>query len=285
MSTIDKAIAFAARAHSGQCRKGTKIPYIVHPLGVARILIQFGCPDHVVIAGILHDTVEDTPVTIDEIRREFDRDVADLVDAATEPDNKAVWEIRKSHTIGMVQSLSDEAAILVLADKLDNIRAIKEDLEANGEVVWERFKRPRERQTWYYESLAAAFEDRSADEKSQTLLKHFKTEVDEVFGCVSQGLHGRDDMSKPEAALTERDALNIFRRHIEQDKPAVAIHSITDKPPENCRAYNFLPGEGCWFITCSSHLSPGAMICSTRIIAVSKTTGEIVYDGSANDEG
>lgn len=126
MSKIDKAIAFAVRAHSGQCRKGTRIPYIVHPLGVARILIQCGCPDHVVIAGILHDTVEDTPVTIEEIRREFGRDVAALVDAATEPDNNAAWENRKKRTIEMVQTLSDEAAILVLADKLDNIRAIRE---------------------------------------------------------------------------------------------------------------------------------------------------------------
>ena len=284
MSNIDKAITFAARAHSGQYRKGTKIPYIVHPLGVARILIQCGCPDHVVIAGILHDTVEDTSMTIEEIGREFGRDVAALVDAATEPDNTAVWEIRKSHTIGMVQTLSDEAAILVLADKVDNIRAIKEDLEANGEVVWERFKRPGERQKWYYESLAAAFEDRSADVQSCTLLKRFKAEVDEVFGGVSQGLHGRDDMSKPEAALTERDALNIFRRHIEQDKPAVAIHSITDKLSENCHAYG-LPVQDCWFITCSPHRFPGTMICSSRIIAVSKTTGEVVYDGSANDEG
>lgn len=92
----------------------------------------------------------------------------------------------------MVQSLSDEAAILVLADKLDNIRAIKEDLEANGEVVWKRFKRPRARQKWYYESLAVVFTDRSSDEKSQTLLKRFKAEVDRVFGGAHHGLHGRD---------------------------------------------------------------------------------------------
>ncbi len=283
MNTIDKAIAFAARAHSGQCRKGTRIPYIVHPLGVARILIQCGCPDHVVLSGILHDTVEDTPVTLEEIRQGFGCDVAALVDAATEPDRNDTWENRKKHTIGMVKTLSEEAAILVLADKLDNIRAIREDLEANGKAVWDRFKRPREWQKWYYESLAAAFAGRSADQQSQCLLKHFKTEVERVFGGLSHGLHGRDSVNKSKAVLTERDALNIFRRYTEQDRPAVAIHSVTDKPSENCRAYG-LPGQDCWFITCLPHRSPGTMICSSRIIAISKTTGEVVYDGSANDE-
>lgn len=180
MNTIDKAIVFAARAHSGQRRKGTRIPYIVHPLGVARILIQRGCPDHVVLSGILHDTVEDTPVTLEEIRQGFGCDVAALVDAATESDRNDTWENRKKHTIGMVHTLSDEAAILVLADKLDNIRAIREDLEANGEAVWDRFKRPREQQKWYYESLAAAFAGRSADQQ-QSLLNRFKAEVERVF--------------------------------------------------------------------------------------------------------
>lgn len=190
MKKIDTAIEFAARAHSGQCRKGTRIPYIVHPLGVARILIQRGCPDHVVIAGILHDTVEDTPVTIEEIRQGFGRDIAALVNAATEPDRNETWENRKTHTIGMVKTLSEEAAILVLADKLDNIRAIREDLEANGKAVWDRFKRPREWQKWYYESLAAAFAGRSINQQSQTLLKRFKTEVEQVFGDVSHDWHG-----------------------------------------------------------------------------------------------
>lgn len=78
--------------------------------------------------------------------------------------------------------------------------------------------------------------------------------------------------------------MDIFRRHIEQDKPAARICNVTDEPPENCRAYG-LPGQDCWFLTCPSHRSPGTMICSSRIIAVSKTTGEVVYDASSNDEG
>jgi len=65
---ISQAIEFAAGAHRGQYRKGSKIPYNIHPLNVGKILIEHGCFDEVVIAGILHDTVEDTPVTLDNIR-------------------------------------------------------------------------------------------------------------------------------------------------------------------------------------------------------------------------
>jgi len=183
---IFKAIKFAARAHRGQYRKGTKIPYIVHPLGVAKILIEYGCPEHAVIAGILHDTVEDTPVTLDEIKRTFGWDIADLVEAASEPGKTDTWENRKNHTIGMLKTLSGEAAILVLADKLDNIRAIREDYERHGESLWRRFNRPRDQQKWYYENLAGAFSDSLTDERSHNILDIFKTEVARVFGSEIQ---------------------------------------------------------------------------------------------------
>ena len=103
---IFKAIGFAVKAHSGQYRKGTKLPYIVHPLGVAKILIEYGCPEQLIVAGILHDAVEDTHVSLHEIKHLFGWDVADLVEAASEPDKSDTWENRKKHTIGMLQSLS-----------------------------------------------------------------------------------------------------------------------------------------------------------------------------------
>ena len=183
---IFKAIEFAARAHSGQYRKGTQIPYIVHPLSVAKILIENGCPEHTVVAGILHDTVEDTPVTLDEIKETFGLDIANLVEAASEPDKTDTWENRKTHTIGMLKTLSEEATILVLADKLDNIRAIRQDYERHGEPIWRRFKRPRDQQKWYYENLAEAFTDSLTDERSRNLLGVFKAEVVRVFGSEIQ---------------------------------------------------------------------------------------------------
>jgi len=179
---IFKAIEFAARAHAGQYRKGTNIPYIVHPLGVAKILIEYGSPDHMTIAGILHDTIEDTPITLEQIKAIFGSAVADLVEAASEPDKSDTWENRKEHTIEHLKTLPHETVILALADKLDNIRAIREDLERNGEDLWGRFNRPREQQKWYYESLVSVISARLTDENSLPLIDLFRREVIRVFG-------------------------------------------------------------------------------------------------------
>ena len=123
------AIGLAAQAHHRQVRKGTEIPYIVHPLAVAGILIRAGSPEHVVIAGVLHDTIEDTPVSIDLIRSQFGPSVAELVLAVSEPDKQAPWETRKSHTLDTLGStLQPETLVVALADKLDNIRAIRDGL-------------------------------------------------------------------------------------------------------------------------------------------------------------
>lgn len=80
-----KAFSYAYDAHLGQPRKNTKIPYIVHPMDVASILMKHNAPDHVVIAGILHDVIEDGGKTISEISNLFGENVAKLVDGASKP--------------------------------------------------------------------------------------------------------------------------------------------------------------------------------------------------------
>jgi len=179
---IFKAIEFAARAHTGQNRKGTKIPYIVHPLGVAKVLIDHGSPDYLVAAGILHDTTEDTPVTLEQITETFGPRIAELVKDSSEPDKSKKWEDRKKHTIEQLETISNEAVILALADKLDNIRAIREDLERSGESVWKRFNAPKDQQKWYYESLVRVISSRLTDEHSMPMLNLFRQEVTRVFG-------------------------------------------------------------------------------------------------------
>jgi (p)ppGpp synthase/HD superfamily hydrolase len=182
-SKLYDAIELAARAHHRQVRKGTEIPYVVHPLAVAGILIRAKGPESLVIAGILHDTVEDTPVTIDEIRSEFGQAVADLVLGLSEPDKQASWEERKSHTLDYLRNTATDDVLLVsIADKLDNIRAIREGLESNGESFWLRFNRPKDLQAWYYLSLAEVFSQRIAAEPGSALLGMFLREVRQVFG-------------------------------------------------------------------------------------------------------
>ncbi len=181
-SRLYDAIELAARAHHNQVRKGTEIPYVVHPLAVAGLLIRLECPEHTVIAALLHDVLEDTPVTVEELRSHFGREVAELVIALSEPDKKAPWEDRKAHTIRYLgNQAGDEVLLVALADKLDNIRAIREGLESDGDAFWRRFNRPQEKQKWYYESLEAAFSTKVSREPALTLLSAFKAEVDKVF--------------------------------------------------------------------------------------------------------
>lgn len=180
--TLYDAIELAARAHHRQVRKGTEIPYIVHPLAVATLLIRVESPEPLVIAALLHDVVEDTPLTIREIRARFGPQVADLVSALSEPDKKASWEDRKAHTIDYLEKhANDDVLTVSLADKLDNIRAIREGLESDGEPFWARFNRPREKQKWYYQRLDEVFAKRISREPALTLLAAFKVEVKRVF--------------------------------------------------------------------------------------------------------
>jgi (p)ppGpp synthase/HD superfamily hydrolase len=180
------AIELAAQAHHRQVRKGTEIPYLAHPLAVAGILIRAGSPEHVVIAGVLHDTIEDTPISIEVIRSRFGQRVADLVLAVSEPDKLAPWEMRKSHTLDTLGSTPlPEALLIALADKLDNIRAIRDGLHLDGRDVWARFNRPRSQQEWYYRGLASIFSRRVTRDPGAALAVEFMREVEQVFAAVA----------------------------------------------------------------------------------------------------
>ena len=98
---FEQALAFAAQAHAAvhQERKGTDFPYVAHPIRVAEILDRFGCSEDVIVAGFLHDTIEDTDVTAEEISAAFGPRVAGLVTAVSEPDKSLPWKTRKQHTI------------------------------------------------------------------------------------------------------------------------------------------------------------------------------------------
>ena len=175
------AIEFAAKAHRMQLRKGTNLPYIVHPLRVATILLENGCSAAAVIAGILHDTVEDTPVTLREISRGFGDDVARIVEGVSEDKSKS-WEQRKAHTIESMKTAPMDVLLVTCADKLDNIQSIRDDLALNGEQVWKKFNRPKQQQEKYYRGLAEVLVRRADGEPSSRLFHRLRREVDELFG-------------------------------------------------------------------------------------------------------
>src|SRR5574344_199794 len=100
MNIKEKALIYATRAHKGQVRKTEpEKEMIIHPIGVANILEEYGCDDNVIAAGYLHDVVEDTKYTLEDIEKEFGEDIKNLVDAASESDKSLSWEERKLETI------------------------------------------------------------------------------------------------------------------------------------------------------------------------------------------
>ncbi|WP_249226665.1 gamma-glutamylcyclotransferase family protein [Alicyclobacillus mengziensis] len=175
---VERAVQVSARAHSGQTRKGSGTPYIVHPVSVAMILMRAGCDEEVVAAGLLHDTVEDTDLTLADVRVQFGERVAKLVAGASEPDKSQPWEARKRHTIAFLTQAPDDVRVLVCADKLDNVRSIRQDAERLGEVVWSRFHRGRKDQEWYYRSIVESLSVAS----EFPMLQELQDEVNLLFG-------------------------------------------------------------------------------------------------------
>jgi len=154
----EQALAFAAEAHAGvhQERKGTRFPYVAHPIRVAESLARFGLGDDVVVARLLHDTIEDTDVTADEIAAVFGARVAALVQSVSEPDKSLPWKQRKEHTLARLRDEDDpDMLALTAADKLDNVRSITDTLRHLGQGrTWDLFKEGRGEQHRYYRTLA-----------------------------------------------------------------------------------------------------------------------------------
>lgn len=146
---IHRGIEFAVQAHGEQKRKGSEIPYIVHPFETALILAQAGADRKLVCAGLLHDTLEDTAITYEQLEQEFGTEVADLVQGRSE-DKSQTWEVRKSTTISNIKHLTYDGKLLICADKLSNMRSIAADYRQIGEELWKRFRRGKQSQEWYY---------------------------------------------------------------------------------------------------------------------------------------
>ena len=181
---IDKAIRFAAAAHQDMRRKGNAQPYIFHPLEVLNLVSMMTLDDEVLCAAVLHDTVEDAGVTIDDIRREFGERVADMV--ATETEDKRdhlakedTWKIRKEEAIEKIRQTGDIGAKMVcLADKVSNLRSFHMGLLDEGEDFWNLFNQKDPMQHyWYYSELRDAL----GELKDQGVYKEYCFLIDTIF--------------------------------------------------------------------------------------------------------
>lgn len=183
-SILDKALRFAIDAHSGFERRGKGYPYIVHPMEAVAIVATITADQELLAAAALHDVVEDTKYTENDIRKEFGDRVATLV--ASESDlvieNKSEaesWEDRKQYAIDRLKNLSRDAKIVAIGDKLSNARAMLHDYESMGEKLWSKFHVTDPKlHKWHYEGLR----DAMADLKGTIPYEEFSKIVDELFG-------------------------------------------------------------------------------------------------------
>ena len=157
---LNKAIVFATEAHEGQFRKGTHIPYILHPIEAAAIVGTMTTDDEIIAGAVLHDVVEDTDTTVDEIKELFGKRVAEL--EASESENKredkpaeSTWKIRKQETLDHLKTAPIDVKMITLGDKLSNIRAIYRDYYTIGDKLWQRFnQKDKKEHYWYYQGIA-----------------------------------------------------------------------------------------------------------------------------------
>jgi len=162
-SLLDRAILFAVQAHAGTPRRGKGFPYVVHPMEAMVIAATMTDDQEVLAAAALHDVVEDTDVTLDELRAQFGERVACLVD--TESDRFAQgkdWRARKEESLQRLREASRDGKIVALGDKLSNMRAIARDFTSKGEVFWDLFHiKEKSAHAWRYHALLDALSDLS----------------------------------------------------------------------------------------------------------------------------
>jgi (p)ppGpp synthase/HD superfamily hydrolase len=192
---ISEAFEFASAAHKEGFRKGKMVPYIVHPLDVFSILLKNGATEDLAIAGLLHDVLEDTSRTRDEVRKNFGDAVGNLVEGASESEKltkgvsndekKKTWKLRKTERIEKVKNSGRDLRLLICADKLSNIRDLLEDLHSDGENIWTKFNSSKDEQSWYYHEMASAMATPSGNESdiSKTIMYgELQRCIHEVFG-------------------------------------------------------------------------------------------------------
>ncbi|MGB3511733.1 MAG: HD domain-containing protein [Microcoleaceae cyanobacterium] len=156
-----EALVYATELHATQMRKGSKIPYISHLLGVASIALEYGADEDEAIAALLHDAIEDQggPPVREAIRLRFGERVTEIVDGCTDTETtpKPPWEERKKAYIDRIPHASPSVRLVSAADKLHNVRSLLKDYRMEGDFLWDRFKGGKPGTFWYYRSLVEAF--------------------------------------------------------------------------------------------------------------------------------
>ena len=151
-SLIEKAMRVAVRAHQGQTRKESDLPYISHPFMVAFKLSKYDFPDTVVAAALVHDVLEDTDVSTDVLREELGEEVLRIVTSVTNDDSLS-WDEKKMKYVETVRSASEAAKAVATADKVHNLESLIIAYQEKGVDIWKNFNRGKEKKIWFEEEM------------------------------------------------------------------------------------------------------------------------------------
>ncbi|MBQ4022029.1 MAG: bifunctional (p)ppGpp synthetase/guanosine-3',5'-bis(diphosphate) 3'-pyrophosphohydrolase [Bacteroidales bacterium] len=183
-SLLDKAIIYAVNAHAGIERRGKGFPYIVHPMEAVEIVATMTPDQELLAAAALHDVVEDTDTTVDDLRAVFGDRIAHLVEEESDKFTEGVseqdsWHDRKQAAIDRLAAASKDAKMVALGDKLSNMRAIWRDWMVKGDDIWNIFHvTDRAEHEWHYRGLADSL--RELDDT--VAFKEIEHLINKVFG-------------------------------------------------------------------------------------------------------
>lgn len=165
--TIERAIRRASLLHNGQVRKAEKdLPYITHLFSVAALLSTYASKEEVIIAGLLHDTLEDTPYTEKELEEEFGTSVREIVESVTEATHYEKekiafsWKERKERYLKKLKVANAEALMVAAADKIHNLQTIIDDYKKHGSSIWKNFRSKLSDQMWFFGEVLLILEER-----------------------------------------------------------------------------------------------------------------------------
>jgi len=155
---IQKAINFVAEKHANQKRKGVRLPYVVHPYSVAIILSNYTDDENIIVAGLLHDVLEDVKEYSEEdMRQEFGEKITKIVKEVSEDkdpnvseDDRATWVQRKDKYLANLKNDSQGALLVCAADKIHNLHSIIDDYAVLGDKLWDSFNASKEQKIEYY---------------------------------------------------------------------------------------------------------------------------------------
>ncbi|MDD2766415.1 MAG: HD domain-containing protein [Candidatus Moranbacteria bacterium] len=168
---IERAIVLSTVLHSNQKRKISGVPYIIHPYSVAFLLAHYIDDEDVIIAGLLHDTLEDVPTFTEKmLEEEFGSRVCAIVKEVTENYTQeekenpkmrpASWQYRKEGYLKGLKDDSTEALLIASADKIHNMRSFLDEYPLHFETIWESFHTDKEKILWFYSEATRIIKER-----------------------------------------------------------------------------------------------------------------------------